>query len=389
MALHRNITLLKWFNFCIDFKLYGAIAVVYFAHITGSYALAMSVFSIAMVSAALLEVPTGVFSDRVGRKWTVVLGAAFAVVYSIFYAVPTALPDYGYFFLVAGAVCEGFSRSFFSGNNSAMLYDTLAESDSQSEFSEMLGKTGAMLQLALGISGVIGGFLATWSFAVIMWLSVLPQMMALLLAFRMQEPRVHMEEHAGNIYDHLISAFKEVVHQPRLRLLTAATSWQYALGEASWLFQAAFMNLLWPVWAVGIGKMASNFAASFSFQFAGRIVRKYGAWKTWVYGDTIKYILAFIAYLFPTGLSPAILSSLSIFYGTGSVAREDLMQREFKPHQRATMGSIGSFAGNMLFGVASFGVGLVADSVSPGVALLGVQILLLPAFFLMWKLGRH
>ncbi len=134
--------------------------------------------------------------------------------------------------------------------------------------------------------------------------------------------------------------------------------------------------------------MASNFAASFSFQFAGRVVKKFGAWQTWVYGDLVKYVLAFIAYLFPTCFSPAILSSLSIFYGTGSVAKEELMQREFKPHQRATMGSIGSFAGNMLFGIASLGVGLVADSVSPGVALLGVQVLLLPAFLLMWKLGR-
>ena len=40
----RNIRLLTWFNFCDDFRIYNAVAVVYFAQITHSYALAGLVF---------------------------------------------------------------------------------------------------------------------------------------------------------------------------------------------------------------------------------------------------------------------------------------------------------------------------------------------------------
>ncbi len=68
MNLHKNVKLLILFEFLIEFRLYSAIIVIYFAAVTGSYALAMSLLSIVMISAAVFEVPTGVFSDLVGRK---------------------------------------------------------------------------------------------------------------------------------------------------------------------------------------------------------------------------------------------------------------------------------------------------------------------------------
>ena len=70
--------------------------------VSGSYALGMSIFSIVMLSAAIFEIPTGVFSDLVGRKKTVVFGALSSVLYVIFYAIGGI-----YLFLVIGAIFEG------------------------------------------------------------------------------------------------------------------------------------------------------------------------------------------------------------------------------------------------------------------------------------------
>ena len=58
-----NIRRLAWFNFFLDFRLYGPIAIIYFGRVSGSYALGASVLSVVMLSSALLEVPTGVWSD--------------------------------------------------------------------------------------------------------------------------------------------------------------------------------------------------------------------------------------------------------------------------------------------------------------------------------------
>src|SRR3989344_1207145 len=65
------------------------IFLMYLERITGSYALGMSIFSIIMIGSALFEVPTGIFSDFIGRRKTVILGAFAAVLYVTFYAIGT------------------------------------------------------------------------------------------------------------------------------------------------------------------------------------------------------------------------------------------------------------------------------------------------------------
>src|SRR3990167_1709082 len=100
--MSRNIKILTWFNFFTDFKLYAPIAIIYFAQVSGSFALGMSIFSITMISSALLEIPTGVYSDRIGRRKTMYLGAVSAVCCVIFYAIGTS-----FIFLVIGALFEG------------------------------------------------------------------------------------------------------------------------------------------------------------------------------------------------------------------------------------------------------------------------------------------
>jgi len=79
MTLKKNLKLLKWFNFFTDFKLYAPIAIIYFTHITHSYALGASIFAIAQISSAFIDVPAGIFADRIGRKRSIIIGAATAV----------------------------------------------------------------------------------------------------------------------------------------------------------------------------------------------------------------------------------------------------------------------------------------------------------------------
>ncbi|MGN1079345.1 MAG: hypothetical protein ACI4TE_04145 [Alphaproteobacteria bacterium] len=57
-----------------------AVLAVYFQEITRSYAAAMSVFSLCSLFQAILEVPTGIFSDKIGRRQTLVLSAVSLIV---------------------------------------------------------------------------------------------------------------------------------------------------------------------------------------------------------------------------------------------------------------------------------------------------------------------
>src|SRR5262249_48952672 len=129
IMISRNINLLKWFNFFYDFRPYGAIAVLYFAQVTHSYALGLSVFSITSVANSVFNVPTGYLSDRWGRKPTVLLGAIASVVDLTIYAV-----SHSFALLVVGAVINGLAQALMSGNNDALLYDTMKELGSDQDF---------------------------------------------------------------------------------------------------------------------------------------------------------------------------------------------------------------------------------------------------------------
>ena len=380
---HKNIKLISWFNFFTDFKLYAPVAIIYFAKVSGSYALGMSVFSIVMLSAALFEIPTGVFSDLIGRKKTIVFGALASVLCAVFYAIGGV-----YLFLVMGAIFEGLSRSFYSGNNSALLYDTLAENQQEAEYHTFLGKTSSMFQVALAISAIAGSVIAHWSFVWVMWISVIPQVLCLFISFKIIEPANQLSE-GGNVFTHTKKALRYFVKNKKLRLLSLASVLSYALGESVYKFTSAFMNTLWPLWAIGIAKALSNIGAAISFYFSGKLIKKYKEFKILIFGNIYSRIVNIISLIFPTVLSPALMSSTSFFYGVSLTAKGNLFQKEFTSVQRATMGSLNSFFGSIAFTIISFSLGLLADKIGPMKALFFTQGSMFSILWLYWKLFRE
>lgn len=381
--MHRNVNLLKWFNFFTDFRLYAPLAIIYFEQVTGSFALGMSVFSVIMISSALLEIPTGIYSDRIGRKNTIVLGAAASVIAVSLYAVGGS-----FLILAIGAFFEGLSRSLYSGNNSALLYDSLKERGEEHKFADLLGKTGSMFQAALAISAVLGGFIATRSFAVVMWLSALSQLICFILSFFFVEPKTHSRK-SGNVYLHLKEAFTGFVSNKKLRLLTLSNVIGYAFGESLHEFNSAFYKLLWPTWAIGLVQSFSHICATASFHQSGRFIKRFGAEKSLFISDIYMSASSLIGVLFPTGASPILMSSSSAFFGIATVASGELGNREFTDEQRATMGSLSSFAGSIAFGIVAYILGYVGDLLSPTKAILIFNILALPTLYLNWRLFPH
>ncbi|MEN8253490.1 MAG: MFS transporter [Patescibacteria group bacterium] len=382
MTLHKNIKFITWFNFFLDFRFYAPVAILYFAEVTGSYALGMSIFSTAMLSSAVFEVPTGIFSDMIGRKKTIVIGA-FATLFSvIFYAIGGV-----YVALFIGAIFEGFARSLYSGNNEALLHETLSEGNQQSEYSEFLGRTRSAEQVALAIASVSGAIIAYWSFSLVMWLSVIPAVLGLLVSFKIVEPKI-LKSKTTNIYFHLKIAIKEFRRNKKLRMLSIASILGFAQGESSFQFRSAFIVTLWPIWAIGISKTLSNIGAALSFYYSGRLIRRFGEYKMVITGRIYALITDIVAVTFPNIFSPVLLSSNSIFFGVNTVTTSTLKQREFTKEQRSTMGSLISLGRSIAFAIVAFLLGFVADVIGPAKAYLSVKILAAISLGIYWKLFR-
>lgn len=380
--MHRNIKLLQWHEFFTSFVLWGPIAILYFSKVTGSYALGLSIFSAVTLSAAIFELPTGIFSDYIGRKVTLTLGTLCYILGFTLYAIGS-----NYLILLLGAVLEGLARSFYSGNNDALLYDSLAQDSQESRISSIMGHVGAMGQSSLAIAGLLGGLIANWSFQTVMWLSVIPHIICLILSLFITNPS-HFEKDKNNIYSHLKEAFRNFKNNPKLRLVSIGDVLGTGMGEASFQFRAAFIASLWPIWAIGLTQVISNMGAALSFRLSGKLISKFKETVWLVTGGLYSKIVYLIALILPSVLSPAIMSTTSIFYGVGQVAKSSLMQKEFTNQQRATMGSLNSFAGNVFFAIFAVLLGYFADLTSPRTALIGVTLLQFITVWVFWKLHQ-
>src|SRR3989338_3125808 len=381
--MHKNIKLLALFNFFTDFHLFSAILIIYFAKVTGSYALGMSLFSVAMVSSALFEVPTGVFSDYIGRKKTMVMGAMCAVLSITFYAIGMS-----YWILFIGALFEGLQRAWYSGNNDALLYETLSGSNRKDDYDHYLGKTSAMFQVASAVGIIIGGFIAVWSFSIVLWLSVIPQVVCLIISLFIAEPVRHSNK-SSNVYMHLLIAAKKIWANRKLRLLSTNSAISFAVGESTYQFRAAFVNTLWPLWAVGFSKVLSSIGAAISYWYGGKLIRKIVVFRLLLISNIYGKVINISSVAVATVLSPVLLSSTSLFYGATSVANSKLMQKEFNNEQRATLGSINSFLGTLAFGVFAVILGILADKLGPSKALLIAYVFSLPTLLINWILFKN
>ncbi len=380
----RNIKLLAWFNFLTDFSFVGPIAIIYYAHISGSFTFGMSIFSIAMLTQAILEVPTGVISDYFGRKGVIILGSTASVISIVSYALAII---WGYWLLVVGALFEGLARSLYSGNNDAFLHDTLKDSNSESEYHEYLGKTSAMFQASATIGALLSGIIASLSFTLLLWLSVIPQVIKLILSFMFREPK-SFTKNSSNIYSHTKEALQLFIHNSKLRKLSLASMIGFATGEVGYQFRSAFINTLWPLWAVGFSKLLSSLGATLSFWYSGKAIKKYKELPILIATGVYSKIVNIFALVFPTVFSPLLMSTTSLCYGVSEVAENNLMQNEFTSHQRATTSSLNSLGGSLMFAVSSTLLGYFADTLGAARSLLVLTIIGISANLLHWSIFR-
>ena len=380
----KNIRLLFLHNFLTDFRFQEAFIVIYFAQVAGSYTVAMSVLAAATVTKAATDIPTGIFSDKIGRKYTLAAGSACAMLALICYAFAAGAAG-----LFAGAVFSGFGQSLFSGNNNALLYETLKMRGREAEYHHYQGRASSMFQLALGLSALAASFLAQGGLRYLFILGIVPQFLAVIVSLFFDEPKIHTH-FEQKTFAHLKAACLQIWRNPRLRLLTLGQSISWGFGEAQFSFMTVFINTLWPTWAVGLYRTLTHALGFTGFWFAGPLLDRIKGAYVLVMASAYGLVSGLAATFMANAVSPVLFLSGSIFFGPYMVACDQILQKEFSDQQRATMGSVVSFSGSLVFALAAFCLGFMSDhfGLIPAVAFgILASALALPVY--IWLFRRH
>ena len=137
---------------------------------------------------------------------------------------------------------------------------------------------------------------------------------------------------------------------------------------------------------IGAVKAVGSVASSIGFYISGRFVKRHGELSAIISTSLFTRATNMIAFSFPSLASPLLIIANSPAFGINLVAKNSLLQKEFSPNQRATMGSINSVAGNLFFAIAAPLFGMAADALSPARALLLLQVILLPVMLVYLRL---
>lgn len=154
----------------------------------------MTLNAIYSLSVAFFEIPSGYFSDRLGRKNSIILGTLFITAQFSAYSFA-----FDFWSMTIGAVIGGLGASFISGTDSAMLYDSLYTLDRQEDYLKWEGRSYAIGTFSEAVAAIIGGWLAFYyGLRFPIYVQVGISSIGIITALSLVEPPIHKEKTRGN-----------------------------------------------------------------------------------------------------------------------------------------------------------------------------------------------
>ncbi len=135
------------------------------------------------LSLLLFEVPSGYFSDTIGRRNSLITGTVICTLGFLIYSL-----SHTFLGFLCAEMILGFGYSFISGTDSALLYDTLLEADKENDFTKRQGRFSATANFSEAIAGITGGVIAVISLRLNFYIETGIIALSIPIAFSIIEP---------------------------------------------------------------------------------------------------------------------------------------------------------------------------------------------------------
>lgn len=343
------------------------------------------------------EVPSGYFSDAVGRRVTLMIAAtSITMAHALFF-----FGD-GFAFFAAGQIFLATGMAFNSGTNTALHYDTLARLDRKNEFDRREARVSHLTFLGSGTAALVGGLVATLELRYAYACSLAGGLVALGIAVAMTEPhdgddtsRVTLSAFRGSVWD----ALKEL-RQPALCWLSAYMIVMIVLNHIPYQFYQPYLGelLSGPTWLEGATPLSSGVITLITMVVAGQIAgrsiairNRIGLAPTLLLGTALQTLIigAMALVVHPVIVLLILLRSCprAIMTAPRNAAVNPLIQE----NHRATYLSLESLVGRLAFSITLWGLAAVGEATeglatvlmtATGIAAVGLAGLAATAFAL-------
>jgi len=297
------------------------------------------------LSVVIFEIPSGAISDAFKRKYVLAAGYLFLAVGSLTYSLGNTFT----MFAISEALF-GVGLATISGSDTSLVYDTLAKYNEEKKFKDILGKASTFsfiaAMLALLVAGVIGEYSLKWPLYLLTGTFVIK----VVLCFLMIEAE---RSKAENISKATKQAFQTLLKSKYLiAVLLSFLVYSVAQRVTFWAYQPKlFEHGITPM-HIGFIFAGMNLVAAGSSYLFGKIKEKHE--DLMLLGFMVIEITNTIVLWTVDGLG--ILSTIylvQIARGGRAPIVSTMIQRKASSDQRATLVSIYSSIGNLIYFISS------------------------------------
>lgn len=364
--IQRNLTLFQIDNFLGGFWPLSAVAIIYFEMITHSYAEAMLVFSIINFGQSIFEIPTGILSDKIGRKYS--MTAACALILGGYTAWAIAGDTNLVWLLYIGAALVGCGQAFGSGTDDAFAFETIKEMGRTCEFDRVYSRNKSFDSLGLAVSAMLATVVFYFSpINTLAWISVVPALLRVVVSFFYVEPKcVERPKESG--WKHFLKSLKLLSRRPKLMRFALVKSFNYSFNSANWRFVGAYYETLIAPWLINVVRIVQELMGFIGFHLV-RFVKRRESKKVLFLSVLINALIKMAGVMLNAAVTPFIMVSSTLCYGISSTVENTLLQKQLTDRQRATMGSVISLFAGFLSVLVFMATGFIADYTSARAAI--------------------
>lgn len=312
----------------------------------------------ASLTIVCIEIPSGYFADRVGRKYSLLVGSILGFLGTFIYAL-----TFNFWGFLFAEFLISLSMGFISGADCALLYDSLTEIKQTDLYKSIQGRLSAVANFSEGIASIIGGLLALISLRTPFFIEAAVVFFSIFVALSLHEPKQHISEipesHGREMWNTIKYVLRDNKEIKNLMWYSAFVSTATLIFV--WLAQPYWKSLGIPLIAFGILWAVLQFIVGCFSLISHKIEKIFGRGKL---------MISFIALLAVAYLSISLFKSVwaiafvVIFYIVRGI-QDPLLKvyiNELVPSQmRATILSIKSFLGRLIFSILGPFIGWIAD----------------------------
>lgn len=188
------------------------------------------------ISQVIFEFPSGVISDKLGHKKTLLLGEIFCILYLLTYFFPHI-----HIIVYLGFIMFALGLAFISGTDISMLYESISEEEKNS-YLKYSGYFNAIAAFSVAIGNILGGWIAQISWNLLFILAILFRTTALIIGFKIKEPDIKKQVDTLSLKSIITELFNFIKHQKNYICLIAGLGFSTAAVDLSYQYGPLIMQ---------------------------------------------------------------------------------------------------------------------------------------------------